>query len=266
MDPVMMFLGKIGKKVLARWATVRRTAGIICGVVCLAVQPGRWPRTVRAVMWRQILFTGVEASGLTCLIAFLAGVSIVTQAQVWSSNLGQSAMLGPVLIAVLMREVGPLLVNFVVIGRSGTAMAAELATMTVRNEVDILDAQGVDPMTYLVMPRILAMALSVFSLSVFFVAVSLGTGYLLGVLLGIMPGDASLFATSVLGAIQPRDVANLIAKTVLPALCTGAICCVEGLTIRRAATEIPQAVTRSVVRSISIMLLISAVVSVLTYV
>lgn len=217
-------------------------------------------------MWRQIIFTGFDAAGLTCLIAFLAGVSIVTQAQVWFSNLGQSAMLGPVLIAVLMREAGPLLVNFVVIGRSGTAMAAELATMTVRDEVDVLDAQGIDPMAYLVMPRVLAMAVSVFALSVFFVAISLATGYMLGMLLGLVPADPLLYANSVLGAIQPRDIVNLVAKTVTPALCTGAICCVEGLTIRRAATEIPQAVTRSVVKSISTMLLISAVISVLTYV
>jgi phospholipid/cholesterol/gamma-HCH transport system permease protein len=162
--------------------------------------------------------------------------------------------------------VGPLLVNFIVIGRSATAMAAELAGMRVRNEVDVLDAQGLDPLLYLVMPRSIAMALSVFCLTWLFVLVSFGSGYLCGAFLGTGPGDPTVFVRSVLQGVEPGDFVNLLAKTLIPGLLTGVITSIEGLSIEGVATDIPVAVTRSVTRSNMALLLVSVTVSVLSYV
>ena len=138
--------------------------------------------------------------------------------------------------------------------------------MRVRREVDVLDAQGVDPMVYLVMPRVLGMAASVFCLTIVLIVVSLGSGFVFGVLLGITPGSLSLFTGSVLGAIARADIANLLAKTIIPGFLVGAICAQEGLCIRGAVTDIPRAATSGVVRSIAAVLIVSAIASVLTYV
>lgn len=262
----MIILTSTGNWLLSKWSRLSSTASIVAGVLYLSVHRKYWPRTVRRLLAKQILFTGVDAMGLVLMIGVLAGVSIVSQAQMWLSKIGQVEMLGPLLVAVIVREAGPLLVNFLVIGRSGTAIASELASMRVRREIDILDAQGIDPMVYLVVPRVLAVVSSVFALTILFIAASFISGYLFGLLLGVMPADPSVFMRGVFNALSVADVLSLVIKTVIPGLVTGAICSREGLSVEGAATEIPQATARAVVQSIASTLIISAIVSVITYV
>jgi len=157
----MTFSGTIGQYTLTRIRDTAHLFAIVGSILVQATQPRHWPRTTRAVFARQIMFTGVEALRFVSLVAFLTGISVVVQAQVWLGMAGQSAMLGSVLIAVILREVAPLLVNFIVIGRSGTAIAVELANMKVFGEIKVLEAQGLDALLYLAIPRALAFALSV---------------------------------------------------------------------------------------------------------
>lgn len=261
----MSWLGNIGDAALVWGGRLRHILAVAWAVIGLACRPDSWHRTTRTVLARQIVFTGIDALGFVGLVGFLAGISVVVQAQVWMSRLGQSELLGPLLVTVIVREVGPLLVNFIVIGRSATAMAAELAGMKVRNEVDVLDAQGLDPLLYLVMPRSIAVATSVFCLTLFFALVSLGSGYLCGAFVGTGPGDPLIFLRSVLQGISPSDFVNLLAKTLIPGMLTGVITAIEGLSVEGVATDIPQAVTRSVIRSNLAVLVVSAIVSVLSY-
>ena len=262
----MNVVKRIGADVRRRWRVAREVAAVMAGSLLLVVQPRAWPRTVREQIGKQIMFTGYDALGLVSLIAVLAGVSVVAQAQLWLTRFGQSEMIGPLLIAVIVREAGPLLVNFLVIGRSGTAIVTELATMRVHGQVHVMDSQGLDPMIFLVMPRVAGMAISILCLTVFFVWISLLTGFVTGLFLETGTHDPDVFIQSILKPIRIVDIINLLAKTLLPGVLTAVICCMEGLTIRGAATEVPQAATRAVVRSISGLLIISALVSVLTYI
>jgi len=258
-------VNRIGAESIARARAGCLTLAVLWSSACLALRKDSWPRTVREQIGKQILFTGYEAIGLTSLLAVAAGVSVVAQGQLWLSRLGQGDMLGTLLIAVIFREVGPMLVNFLVVARSGTAIVTELATMRVRNEVALLEERGVDPMLFLVMPRIVGVAISVLCLTLYFIAISLVTGFLFSLLLETGSRDALAFFESVMRPIQVRDFVSLLTKTILPGLLTGVICCVEGLTIKGVATEVPQAATRAVVRSITALLFVSAIVSVLTY-
>ncbi len=262
----MGLISRTGAGFISRARAGCLTAAVLWGCLRLMVQRQAWPRTVREQIGKQILFTGYEALGLTLLIATAVGVSVVAQGQLWLARFGQSEMLGPLLIAVIFREAGPLLVNFLVIARSGTAIVTELATMRVHRQVRVLDMQGIDPMIYLVMPRIIGMAVSILSLTIFFIAFSLVVGFLFGLTLEIGTRDAVAFIESVLKPIQVRDILSLVAKTVVPGLVTGVICCVEGLSISGLATEVPQAATHAVVRSIAALLVISAVVSILSFI
>ncbi len=234
-------------------------------VLSAAVQPRFWPLPVRNVLARQILFTGYEATRFMSMIAVLVGVAVVVQTQVALAKVGQSGLLGPILVMVIVRELGPLLTNFVVIGRSGTAMTTELANMKVNGEVDVLDAQGLDPFLYLVLPRALGAAISIFCLTVIFIAVSFVSGFLMGLLVGANTGNPELFVRSVFGALTPADVFNLLVKSFVPGLLMGSICCMEGLGVGGAVTEVPQAATRAVVRSTAALFITSALVSLVTY-
>ena len=224
-----------------------------------------WPRTTRNVLARQVLFTGFDAVRFVAMLALLMGVSVVLQTQVGLTSLGQSGMIGPILVAVIIRELGPLLVNFLVIGRSGTAIASELATMRATGELRVLEAQGLDPLAYLMVPRGVGVALSVFCLTIIFIGAAFFSGYVSGRLLGANVGPASVFLQTVFGAIRPADVLNVLAKTLIPGFLTGIICSLEGLSVRGALTEIPQAATRGVIRSVYALFIVSVLVSLLTY-
>jgi phospholipid/cholesterol/gamma-HCH transport system permease protein len=256
-------LGDGAARHVALWTGV---AGLLGSVGLAAVRPRSWPRTTRTVLGRQILFTGVDAVGVVGLIALLAGIAVVTQAQLWLGQLGQSEVVGPLLVAVIVRELGPILVNFVVIARSGTAIAAELAGMQVRGETGALNAMGVDPFAYLVLPRVAGMALSVLALTVSFVTIAIAGGYFFAAAIGMLHASPAKFLANVFAAVTPRDVVAFLVKGLLPGAVTGAICCVEGLGVRGSVNEVPQAATRAVVRSLGGVLIVSVLTSVLSYV
>ena len=261
----MRFVSGIGGWVVRRGASLSRLIAVAWTVVVSSVQPRYWPPPVRNVLARQILFTGFEASRFISLISLMVGIAVVVQTQVALAKVGQSGLLGPILVMVIIREVGPLLTNFIVIGRSGTAMTTELANMKVNGEVALLDAQGLDPFLYLVLPRVLGMAISIFCLTIIFIAVSFISGFLFGLLLGANTGDPEMFVRSIFGALTKADVFNLLIKAFVPGLLVGSICCVEGLSVGGAVTEVPQAATRAVMRSTAALFITSALVSLVTY-
>jgi len=261
----MSLLGRVGAGWVDQGRRWRHIAAVAGTVAVLAVRPRYWPRTTRNVFARQLLFTAVEAIRFIALVAFMVGISVVVQFQYWLTKLGQSHLLGPALVMVVVRELGPLLVNYIVICRSGTAMAIEMGSMKIAGEVRVLDAQGLDPFTYLVLPRVVGAAVSVFCLTIIFIVVAFISGYLCGVLLGASAGHPGLFVRSVLQAVAPVDVINVVLKTLVPGALTGVVCCTEGLGVGTAATEVPQAATRAVVRSVAALFVISALISVLSY-
>ncbi len=261
----MSVLARLGAPVVTSWRGFWEVASTAGTLLSLASRPSRWPRTTRNVLARQILFTGVHALRFIGIVAVAVGLAVVLQARLWLARMGQSALVGPLLVAVVVREIGPLLVNFIVIGRSGTAMASELASMRVAGEIEVLDSQGLDPLAYLILPRAVGVALSVFCLTVFFIAVSLASGYLGGHLLQAPVGAGRAFLDSIFRAISGPDLLNLVVKSLAPGWLMAVICSIEGLSVRGALTEVPQAASRGVMRSVAALFFVSAVVSGLTY-
>jgi len=189
----------------------------------------------------------------------------VVQLAFWTGKAGQSQMLGPLLVAVVARELGPLLTNVIVIVRSSSAMATELGVLKIKGDVRALEAQGNDPFLYLVMPRVLGVAVSTFCLTIVFILVALASGYLFGAWLGTGSRDVWFFTNTVLNALHPQDVVSILAKSILPALVTSASCCIGGLGAGDSVTDIPRATQRALTRSIAGLFVISAVVSLMTY-
>lgn len=259
------FIGKIGANALEKARATTHLFALLWSVLFLSARRGAWPRTIRNVFSRQILFTGVEALKFVSLVAVITGLSVVIQAQIWLGKTGQSQMLGTILVIVIVRELAPLLVNFIVIGRSGTAIATELGNMKVLGEIHLLECQGIDPLLYLIIPRALAMSLCVFCLTIWFIVVSFGGGYLYGILAGVGTGAPNMFIMNIFKAVHLPDVFSLLAKTFLPGMFTAIICAAEGISVSGAITEVPQAATRAVVRSIAMLFILSAIISVLTY-
>lgn len=262
----MNILGAIGAATLARLRKLVQRFAVLGTVLARAGRRASWSRITRDVFARQVLFTGVEALKFVSLIALMAGISVVVQAHILLRQTGQAALLGPLLVTGIIREAAPLLVNLIIIGRSGTAMAAELANMRIGGEIHVLEAQGISILDYLVMPRVLAMAVAAFALTMWFVIVAFTSGYAFGVLAGVPIGDPDVFANLILRGVRPADVYNLLTKTLIPGMFTAVICATEGLSVQHAITEVPQAVTRAVTGSMTALFIILIIISVLTYV
>jgi len=211
----------------------------------------------------QVRFTGLDALLLICGTALLLGAVTLIQAFSQLSGLGAENYIGVLMVLIILRELGPLLTAILVIGRSSTAIAAELGAMQLNGEVDALAAHGINPYQYLLLPRWLGVMISVFALVVFFDATALAGGFLVAKLkYGVTFG---FFMDSVRQTLSNRDFAATVLKVLM---FTGAItfhACHFGLRIQRSQTEIPQAVTRTVVTALVAVFTLDGLIAALFY-
>ena len=256
---------RVGSYSLNILQEIRYQVAVILGVLSTGVKKRYWVKTVRTELIRQIYSSGVGSIGFVAYIAFAVGVSIVAQALVWMDKIGQSTLLGPLFVTILIREAAPLLNNILAITRNGTAITTELGNMKISGNVQALDAQGLDPFIYLVMPRVLGLMISVFCLNAVFLIVSFTTGYIAGFLLSPDITDPYSFVNSIFKSIDAVDFVSLIAKSIIPALFTGSICCTEGLRVGRSYTDVTIATKRALSRSVRALFITSMLISLLTY-
>jgi phospholipid/cholesterol/gamma-HCH transport system permease protein len=261
----LKILADVGSFARAQWDEVRHAAAVIGTVFFVAAWPRYWVRTVRRAFARQVLAIGFESVGFVSAVAVFVGIAVVVQLAFWVGEAGQSQLLGPLLVTVVARELGPVLINIVVIVRCGSAMATELGLMNIGGRIHVLEAQGIAPFIYLVMPRVLGAAVSTFCLTVVFILVALASGYWFGVMLGKGPPDLLIFVNSVFGAVSSKDMLNVVSKSILPALFASASCCIGGLGVSGSVLAVPQATQRALARSVAGLFVICAVVSLLTY-
>ena len=262
---MVMWVAGVGRLGAEHWRDLQYVAAVIGTVLYHYMRPRSWTRTAREMLARQVMTVGVEPLGFVCLVAVIVGISVVVQLSFWTGEAGQSQLLGPLLVAVVARELGPLLINLIVIIRSGSAMTTELGVLKIDGGVRALEDQGSDPFLHLVMPRVLGVAVSTFCLTIVCILVAFASGYLFAAWMEKGSGDVLLFADSVSRALHPKDVLGILAKSLLPALFASASCCIGGLGVGQSVTDIPSATQRALTRSIAGLFVISAVVSLLTY-
>ncbi len=258
----MKLLARIGRQVIGGGHGVVRATAVYTGALRLALLPRCWTRPVREQLGRQILFTGIEAIPIISLFGVLAGVMLVGHGNLWLRRFGQADLFGPLVVGLLVRGLAPLAAVLIVISRSGTAIVTEMATLRNHRQVQLLDALGLDPMVMLVMPRIIGVSISVFLLAVVMTSVATVVGLAVTPLMGSEAGTAGRQLLRLLEAVSMTDLPMLLLKTLLPGGITATICCVQGLDISGTVTEIPQAATRAVVRSMGWSTVVVVVVTV----
>jgi phospholipid/cholesterol/gamma-HCH transport system permease protein len=258
-------LAVVGGFARAQCEEMRHAAAVIGTVLLTAVRPRFWSRPVRTAFARQVLDIGIEPLWFVGAVAAFVGISVVVQLTFWVGEAGQSQLVGPLLVAVVARELGPVLINLIVIIRSGSAMTTSLGILKIDGDIRALEAEGKDPFLHFVMPRVLGMAVSAFCLTIVFILLAFASGFLFAAWTGQGNRDLLLFADTLSAAVQPKDVLNILAKSILPALFASASCCIGGLGVGSSVTEIPLATQRALTRSVAGLFVISAVVSLLTY-
>ncbi|MDB6066315.1 MAG: hypothetical protein JWR26_2523 [Pedosphaera sp.] len=218
-------------------------------------------RVAREVTFPMIL-SELSRSGLRLMPMFLfmsvaLGLVIIGQAVSWLNRVGANSYLGSIMVLVVVRELGPLLTALLVLSRSGTTNVIELGTARALGEVEALEALGIDPVHYLVMPRVIGMALGVFALTVYFILGVLISGYLWAFLqdVPIRPGE---YFRQLAGALNGLDFAILAVKSVFFGLAIAVITCYHGLAQPLRLEEVSRATVRAVAQSIIACVLIDA--------
>ncbi len=261
----MNLLDSIGAAVLARARSVTLVAAMIAAALRLALRRRTWDRTHRRAIAEQVFEIGVGAMGIVALLAVFAGLLVVLQARLWLARIGQAELVGSFLVIVLGGEIAPLVVNLVLIVRSGAPMTAELAAMRLAGHVDALEAQDVDPFERLVTPRIIAFGLSVLPLAAFFLLGAHLSGWAATALVADEPVTLFHHFTEVAQRVPPSAPLPFVLKCMAPALATAAVCCHEAFTVHR-VDDMAGAARRGVVRSLIGLFVLSAVVSALVYI
>ena len=241
------FLGRLGGSALEAAHETVALFQTLLGALASPFAPGKAASAVCSrIATRQVFFTGFQALPLVSAIAAFVGATFVLQVQLLSGALN-TEMVGKILVAVMLRELAPLVTAIVVAGRSGTAIATELGNMQVNDEILGLASMGIDPMRFIVMPRILACIVSVLVLTVYFGALAIVAGYLVGTALG---AGVENMRAGFSNALLPWDLPLFVSKGLSLGVLVGWLCCHFGLKAEASPTEVPRRASYAVVMTL----------------
>ncbi|MBT8365847.1 MAG: ABC transporter permease [Deltaproteobacteria bacterium] len=248
--------------VIGQWAIhqvrgLTQLTSIAVAVIWQALQPLTWRRTVRAEFFEQFLQIGMRALPFILITGSLVGLGMVYQAIYWLGVFGQTEFTGPILVLVLVREVAPLFVALTVIGRSGSVILVDLGSMKIDGQVRMLDAQGIDPFLFLIVPRVVAVSVCMFCLTIVFIAVALGSGFMAGNALGSMDFTLYEFVFDILAEMGLAEFATIPLKTFSIGFVVALIACTTGLSVSGSRSDLLAALPRGVTKSVLAALLLS---------
>lgn len=205
-------------------------------------KPYRW-----RYFFRQLEFIGVKSIFIVILTGLFTGMVLALQAYYGLRKFGGESMLGAGVALSMTRELGPVLTALMVAARAGSAMAAELGTMKVTEQVDALLAMAVHPVHYLALPRLLAGVIMVPLLTVVSVFVGIVGGYFVGVVL--LDINSGTYMQKMLEVVTGADLYNGLYKSVVFGVVLAVISCYEGLQAKGGAEGVGLVTTRAVVLS-----------------
>jgi phospholipid/cholesterol/gamma-HCH transport system permease protein len=204
------------------------------------------PYKVRLVL-RQIRTIGAESFFLVGLIGVFTGMVLGLQGGFTLRKFGSEGALGTVVSLVLVRELGPVLTALMITARAGSAMAAEIGAMQVTEQIDALTVMAINPVQYLVSPRILAGIISFPLLTSMFDVIGIMGGYGVGV--GLMGAPASSYFSGIAQNLTGDDVRGGLYKALVFGLIVAWVSCYKGYNAERMATGVSRATTEAVVLS-----------------
>src|SRR5919109_1099694 len=238
---MLSFVAEIGRSSIQQVADMGRMFVFLLSAFAWALRP---PQRIRLIIFH-VRSIGVESLSVVLLSGIFTGMVMGLQGYYSLRQFNAESFLGSAVALGLLRELGPVLSAFMVTGRTGSAMAAEIGSMKVTEQIDALYSMAINPVQYLVSPRIVAGLISMPLLTAIFDVVGIYGAYLVGVgLLGVSSG--SYFA-GMESSVVFRDVWSGLLKSVSFGLIITWVCCYKGFEAPPRATGVGQATTESVV-------------------
>ncbi|MGZ8498266.1 MAG: MlaE family lipid ABC transporter permease subunit [Candidatus Binatia bacterium] len=254
---------EVGQSAVQLWDDMREVISFIGQLGHAMVKAALHPSTVR---WRDTLLVaeelGVNALPIVALLSFLVGVIMAFQAAVALRQFGAEIFVANMIGLSVLREMGPLMTAIILAGRSGSAFAAEIGTMKVREEIDALKTMGLEPVRFLVVPRVLAGVAMTPVLTVF------------ADLFGVMGGSVVMmslgfplitFFNQLQSAVSYGSLVGGLVKAFAFGILIAAIGCLRGLQTETGASAVGLSTTHAVVSGIILIVITDGIFSVIYF-
>jgi phospholipid/cholesterol/gamma-HCH transport system permease protein len=247
--------------VLAYLGGLTRLTGEAARSVFIEPFQGRKLNLGRAI--HQAMGCGVAALPIISLISFFVGLILALQGAYELRRLGALQLVANAVAISMTRELGPLMTAIVVIGRSGSAFAAEIGTMKVNEEIDALETMALEPVPFLVAPKFLAMMLMVPCLTTWAILMGVLGGGAFGVTSAGFTWVTYIRAT--LNAIELRDLLLALVKAFMFGVVITAVGCKEGFSTGLGSEEVGRSTTSAVVKSIFLVVAVDLIFTAIFY-
>ena len=215
------------------------------------------------ILIMQILFTFVEALGISSLLAVGMGTAVNAIGMPFLAGFSQERLIYPLLIMMITREFGPLLTAFIISARSATAIATEIAGMVISHEIEAYISVGVNPIEHLAVPRFLGVTISMFLLNVYFSLCGLAGSFLVAQFFNRMP--ASVYFDNLLHILSIQDILISLVKSVSFGMIISTVAVIQGFSVERASTEIPVAGLKAVSSAFKWCIIVDIILSAVYY-
>jgi phospholipid/cholesterol/gamma-HCH transport system permease protein len=216
-----------------------------------------------SALFDQMVSIGVASMPTVALANFLLGIVLAIQGAGQFAKLGATDLVANLVAFSILREIGPLITAVIVIGRSGSSITAELGTMKVAEEIEALNVMGIDPVRFLVVPRLLAMIIMMPVLTVLGEGIGLFAGWLISVT--SLHLDPNYYVQLSIDAVEQKDLFTGLLKAVFFGAIVGTVGCYYGIQVEGGAEGVGKATTKSVVTSLTCMLAMDALLTTIIY-
>jgi len=247
--PAVALIERLGASILEGVTALGRFVLFLLSALAELVMP---PYKLRLIL-RQIRTIGAESFFLIGLIGVFTGMVLGLQGEFTLRKFGSEGALGTVVSLVLVRELGPVLTALMIAARAGSAMAAEIGSMQVTEQLDAMTVMAINPIQYLVSPRILAAVISFPLLTSMFDVIGIMGGYGVGV--GLMGAPSASYYNGIAQNLTGDDIRGGLYKALVFGLIVAWVSCYKGYNAPRMATGISRATTEAVVLS-SVLILV----------
>lgn len=219
---LITWIANLGKMTLFPIQTMgKMTVFFFWGIVHMFSLPIQFFKTTE-----QIYFIGMKSVFVICLTGAFTGMVLGLQGYYTLVKFGSEGLLGTAVALSLVREMGPVLTAIMIIGRAGSAMTAEIGIMRISEQIDALETMNINPVRFLVSPRIAAALISFPLLTAMFDVIGMIGGYITGsLLLGINPG---IYFSKIETGVAMRDVTGGFIKAIVFSAVVVTVCCFNG--------------------------------------
>lgn len=244
-------------KLLEQWgATANNALELLGGITWITADVGKWigragrrrVRLGRTAIISQMVRIGVRSIGIVSLVCAAIGFILAMQMHKPLADFGQTDKIANIVGIAVFRELGPLVAAIVLTGFAGAAIAAEIGTMVVGEEIEALEAHALNPIHFLVLPRVLATVASLVLLTVIADIVAVAAAGLMTV--GFLGVPYELFRDNLLDALDGADFLSGLFKAGVFGLILSAIACFNGLRVSGGAAGVGRATTDTVVQTV----------------